>query len=165
MVNILVVDDQKGMREMLTVMLEKRGYRPSAVSSAKKALELEKKVRKAKFNLEDFLDQLQQIKKMGSLGQLMDMIPGMSKLTKQLPTDTAIDDKQLKKVEAIVLSMTPYERQNPEIIDGSRRRRIARGSGTTAQDINQLLNQFKQMQKMMKQMSSGKVRGLKIPGF
>ena len=149
-----------GMGDMLT-LIEKAQEN----FDAKKALELEKKVRKAKFNLEDFLDQLQQIKKMGSISQIMDMIPGMSKMTKQLPTDAALDDNQLKKVEAIVLSMTPLERQNPEVIDGSRRRRIARGSGTTPQDVNQLLNQFKQMQKMMKQMSSGKMRGLKIPGF
>ncbi|MFO8101182.1 MAG: signal recognition particle protein [Dehalococcoidia bacterium] len=148
-----------GMGDMLT-LIEKA----QESFDAKKAMELEKKVRKAKFNLEDFLDQLQQIKKMGSLSQLIDMIPGMGKLTKNMPANASIDEGQLKKIEAIVLSMTPYERQNPEIIDGSRKRRIARGSGTTPQDINQLLNQFKQMQKMMKQMSSGKMRGLKMPG-
>lgn len=131
----------------------------------KKALELEKKVRKAQFDLEDFLDQLQQLKKMGSISQIMDMIPGMSKITKQLPANAAVDDKQLKKIEAIVLSMTPKERHNPDLIDGSRRRRIAKGSGTTPQDVNQLLNQFRQMKKMIKQMSSGKMRGLKMPGF
>ncbi len=149
-----------GMGDMLT-LIEKA----QESFDAKKAMELEKKVRKAKFNLEDFLDQLQQVKKMGSLSQIMDMIPGMGKLTKNLPANAAVDDNQLKKIEAIVLSMTPKERQNPEIIDGSRKRRIARGSGTTPQDINQLLNQFKQMQKMMKQMSSGKMRGLNIPGL
>lgn len=131
----------------------------------KKALELEKKVRKAQFDLEDFLDQLQQLKKMGSISQIMDMIPGMSKLTKQLPANAAVDDRQLKKIEAIVLSMTPKERHNPDLIDGSRRRRIAKGSGTTPQDVNQLLNQFRQMKKMIKQMSSGKIRGMKMPGF
>ncbi len=131
----------------------------------KKALELEKKVRKAQFDLEDFLDQLQQLKKMGSISQIMDMIPGMSKLTKQLPANAAVDDSQLQKIEAIVLSMTPKERHNPDLIDGSRRRRIAKGSGTTPQDVNQLLNQFRQMKKMIKQMSSGKMRGLKMPGL
>ncbi|NQT71445.1 MAG: signal recognition particle protein [Chloroflexi bacterium] len=130
-----------------------------------KALELEKKVRKAQFDLEDFLDQLQQLKKMGSISQIMDMIPGMSKLTKQLPANASVDDNQLKKIEAIVLSMTPKERHNPDLIDGSRRRRIAKGSGTTPQDVNQLLNQFRQMKKMIKQMSSGKMRGLKMPGL
>ncbi len=149
-----------GMGDMLT-LIEKAQEN----FDAKKALELEQKVRKSKFDLEDFLDQLQQIKKMGSLSQIIDMIPGMSKLTRQLPANTDIDGGQLKKIEAIVLSMTPKERQNPEIIDGSRKKRIARGSGTTPQDINQLLNQFKQMQKMMKQMSSGKMRGLKMPGL
>jgi len=136
-----------------------------ATLDQKKALELEKKVRKAQFDLEDFLEQLQQVKKMGSLSQLMDMIPGMGALSKKLPTGANLDDRQLKKVEAIVLSMTPKERHTPEIIDGSRRRRIANGSGTTPQDVNQLLNQFKQMQKMIKQMRSGKLRGLKMPGF
>jgi len=149
-----------GMGDMLT-LIEKA----QAQFDEKKALELEKKVRKAQFNLEDFLDQLQQIKKMGSIAQIMEMIPGMSKLTRQMPTGAAVDDGQLKKIEAIVLSMTPKERQNPDIIDGSRRKRIASGSGTTPQDVNQLLNQFRQMQKLMKQMSSGKLRGLKMPGF
>ena len=131
----------------------------------KKALELEKKVRKAQFDLDDFLEQLQQIKKMGPLSQVIDMIPGFSKLTKKLPANASVDDSQLKKIEAIVLSMTPKERHTPDIIDGSRRRRIAQGSGTTTQDVNQLLNQFKQMQKIMKQMSSGKLRGLRLPGM
>ncbi|MGQ9677176.1 MAG: signal recognition particle protein [Chloroflexota bacterium] len=121
----------------------------------KKAAALEKKLRTATFDLEDFLSQLQQIKSMGSLSQLIDMIPGMGGLRKQLPAE-ALDDRQLKKIEAIIRSMTPEERRNPEIIGGSRRRRIARGSGTTPQDINSLLNQFRQMQKMMKMVASGK---------
>jgi len=149
-----------GMGDMLT-LIEKAQVN----FDEKKARELEKKVRKATFDLDDFLDQLQQLKKMGSITQMMDMIPGMSKITKKLPTDVDLDGKQFKKVEAIVLSMTPKERQKPELIDGSRRKRIANGSGTTPQDVNQLLNQFKQMQKMMKQMSSGKMRGLNLPGF
>ncbi|MDY6911272.1 MAG: signal recognition particle protein [Chloroflexota bacterium] len=149
-----------GMGDMLT-LIEKA----QSTFDQQKTMELEKKVRQARFDLEDFLDQLQQVKKMGSLGQIVDMIPGMSKLTKKLPTGAAVDDGQLKKIEAIVLSMTPEERQKPEIIGGSRRRRIAKGSGTSPQDVNQLLNQFQQMQKMLKQISSGKTRGLRLPGF
>jgi len=118
-----------------------------------KAETLEKKLKKASFDLEDFLDQYAQIKKMGSMGQLIGMIPGMSKLK-----NAQIDEKQMGKVEAIILSMTPFERHNPGVIDGSRRKRIAAGSGTKPQDVNQLLNQFRQMQKMIKQMSKG--RGL-----
>lgn len=120
-----------------------------------KAAALEKKLRSATFDLEDFLSQLQQVKSMGSLAQLVEMIPGFGGLRKQLPAE-ALDDRQLKKVEAIIRSMTPEERRNPDIIGGSRRRRIARGSGTSLQDVNQLLGQFRQMQKMMKMIASGK---------
>ena len=150
-----------GMGDMLT-LIEKA----QAQFDEKKAIELHKKMKKATFDLEDFLGQLQQVKKMGSISQMVEMIPGFSKLTKKLPTNAMdVSDKQLKRIEAIVLSMTPAERHSPEIIDGSRRKRIARGSGTTPQEVNQLLNQFREMQKMMKQMASGKLRGLKIPGF
>ena len=149
-----------GMGDMLS-FIEKA----EATLDEKKALELEKKVRQARFDLEDFLEQLQQVKKMGPISQLMDMIPGFSTIARKLPTNVDVDGRELKKVEAIVLSMTPSERHRPEIIDGSRRRRIAQGSGTSLQDVNQLLNQFRQMQKLMKQMSSGKLRGLRIPGF
>ena len=115
------------------------------------AKEMERKFRQAAFDLEDFLQQIQSVKKMGSLTQLMEMIPGMNQLGKRMPTD--LDEGQIKRVEAIIRSMTPEERHRPEIINGSRRRRIAKGSGTTAQDINQLLNQFRQTQKIMKQFS------------
>ena len=121
----------------------------------KQAAALEKKLRTATFDLEDFLSQLQEIKKMGPLSQILEMIPGFSSVSKQLPA-SALDDGQIKHVEAIIRSMTPQERQHPDVIDGSRRRRIARGSGTTPQEVNQLLNQFRQMQKMMKAMASGK---------
>jgi signal recognition particle subunit SRP54 len=141
------------MGDMLT-FIEKA----EATIDEKRARELEKKIRRASFDLEDFLEQLQQVKKMGPLRELVEMIPGISTFYKRLPAGT--DEKQLKKVEAMILSMTPEERRNPQIINGSRRRRIARGSGTTPQDINQLLNQFRQMQKLMKQMSSGKIRDL-----
>jgi signal recognition particle subunit SRP54 len=125
----------------------------------KQAAVLEKKLRNNTFDLEDFLQQLQQVKKMGPLSQIMDMIPGFRNVSKQLPTE-ALDDRQLKRVEAIISSMTPKERHDPSIIDGSRRRRIARGSGTQPYEVNQVLNQFRQIQKMMKMMSSGKGRGL-----
>ena len=120
-----------------------------------KALELQKKVKTATFNLEDFLEQLKAIKKMGPIGQLADMLPGMGKITSRLPDGA--QEEQLKKVEAIVLSMTPQERQNPAIIGGSRRKRIAAGSGTRTSDINQLLSQFQQMQKLMKMSAKGKM--------
>ncbi len=117
---------------------------------------MEKKLRHGTFDLEDFLGQLQQMKKMGPLSQILEMIPGFSAVGKRLPAE-ALDDKQIKRIEAIIQSMTPQERQNPLIIDGSRRRRIARGSGTSPQDVNQLLNQFRQTQKMMKMMAGGKL--------
>ena len=142
-----------GMGDMLT-LIEKA----EKVVDEKWAKDMEKKLRTATFTLEDFLSQLQQVKKIGSLGQLMEMVPGLSSLARRLPE--GVDEKQLKKVEAIVLSMTKEERQRPEIIDGSRRRRIAQGSGTTPQDVNQLLNQFRQVQKLMKQMDSGKTKRL-----
>ncbi len=123
------------------------------------AKEMERKFRQATFDLEDFLQQIQSVKKMGSLTQIMEMIPGMSQMAGRMPAD--FDEKQIQRVEAIIRSMTPEERHRPEIINGSRRRRIAKGSGTTAQDINQLLNQFRQTQKLMKQFSRGRnPRGL-----
>lgn len=123
----------------------------------KTAEKLEKKLRHQKFTLSDFYDQLQQIKKMGSFDQLLSMIPGMSaKAFKGLQAD----EKSIVKVEAIINSMTPEERQRPNIINGSRRRRIAIGSGTTVQDINLLLKQFSVMQKMIKNMGRFKFKGL-----
>ncbi len=142
-----------GMGDMLTLI-----ERAEKVFDEQRAKEMEKKMRTAAFNLEDFLDQLQQVKKMGPFSQLMEMVPGISSLNRKMPQD--IDEKQLKKIEAIIFSMTPEERRYPNIIDGSRRRRIARGSGTTPQDINQLVNQFRQAQKLMKQLDSRKSKGL-----
>jgi signal recognition particle subunit SRP54 len=126
----------------------------------KQSAALEKKLRTATFDLTDFLQQLQQVKRMGPLSQIMEMIPGFRNVSKQLPTD-ALNEKQLRRVEAIISSMTNAERHDPSIIDGSRRRRIARGSGTQPFEVNQLLNQFRQVQRMMKQMtaSAGKGRG------
>ncbi len=120
-----------------------------------KAKEMERKFRQASFDLNDFLDQLQSVKKMGSLDQIMEMIPGMGSNTKKMMAGD-LDEGKLRRIEAIIHSMTPQERNRPEIINGSRRRRISRGSGTTPQDINQLLNQFKQTQKLMRQMSKSR---------
>ena len=139
-----------GMGDMLT-LIEKA----QSSFDEDEAVELEKKIRQATFDLNDFMAQLQQVKSMGSLSQIMEMIPGMSAMRGRIP-DSDFDDNQIARVEAIVYSMTPGERSNPSIIGGSRRRRIARGSGTTPRDVNQLLNQFKQTQRLMKQMSSGK---------
>ncbi len=114
---------------------------------AKTAQELERKLRRESFTLEDFLGELQRLRKMGPLDQVLGMIPGI-KIRAGAGTDAG--EKELKKIEAIIRSMTPEERRDPAIIDGSRRRRIARGSGTTVQDVNRLLNQFQEMRKMMK---------------
>ncbi len=117
---------------------------------------------KAQFDFEDFLTQLQQIKKMGPLSQLLGMVPGLSQVSKDLPAE--VTDKQMRRIEAIINSMTRQERQHPDVLNGSRRRRIATGSGTTVQEVNQLISQFKQMQRMMQQFKSGKSRGI-FPGF
>ena len=120
-----------------------------------------RKMVKGQLTLDDFLTQMQQIKKMGSIGQILEMIPGMNQLTKRPEFNAAVNEKQMKRVEAIIQSMTSRERTHPTIIDGSRRRRIAKGSGTTVQEVNQLLNQFRQMQGMMKQLGRGKMpRGM-----
>ena len=111
-----------------------------------KAKELEQKIRKETFTLEDFVDQLDQVKKMGPLDQLLGMIPGMGKSLKGVQ----VDDNAFVRIEAIINSMTPDERRRPNIIDGSRRRRIARGSGTTVQDVNLLMKQFSMMRRMMR---------------
>jgi signal recognition particle subunit SRP54 len=121
----------------------------------KKVLELQKKIQKSGFSLEDLLEQLKAIKKMGPIAQLVEMLPGMSKISSKLPDGA--QEAQLKKVEAIIQSMTPEERQNPSMIGGSRRKRIAKGSGTATHDVNQLLNQFTQMQKIIKMGAGGKL--------
>jgi signal recognition particle subunit SRP54 len=139
-----------GMGDVLT-FIEKA----EAAFDERQVEELKKKVEKASFDLEDFLSQLRTIKNMGPVGQLLDMIPGVSSLAARLPEGT--EENQLKKVEAMILSMTPKERHNPTIIGGSRRKRIARGSGVQPHDVNQLLNQFQQMQKLMKMGAKGKL--------
>jgi signal recognition particle subunit SRP54 len=126
-----------------------------------KAKEMEKKLRTQQFTLDDFLDQLQQIKKMGPINQLLEMMPGMGGMGKKLK-GMSVDEKEFVKVEAIIHSMTKKERQTPSIINSNRRRRIALGSGTRVQDVNNLLKQFDMMQKMMKQlgkMDKGKLKG------
>ncbi|MGZ5329754.1 MAG: signal recognition particle protein [Solirubrobacterales bacterium] len=115
------------------------------------AAELERKIRKQQFTLEDFLKQLKQIRGMGPLGNLMKMIPGMGKAMQGMGQ---VDERDLDRIEAIILSMTPHERAHPEEINGSRRKRIAAGSGTTVQAVNRLVKQFGQMRKLMKQMMS-----------
>ena len=122
-----------------------------------KAREMERKFRTATFTLEDFLEQMHQLREMGPLNQILDMIPGAGLLKGKISAEDLNED-QLKKTEAMILSMTPEERQNPGMIGGSRKRRICRGSGTLPQDVNQLLNQFRQMQKLMKVMAGGKGR-------
>jgi signal recognition particle subunit SRP54 len=135
----------------------------------KAAAELERKLRREDFTLEDFRDQLRQIRKMGSLEQLVGMLPKMGPLA-NLPKDTTVDEKRLQRVEAIINSMTAEERRDHNVIDGKRRKRIARGSGTSVQEVNQVLKQYQQMRQMMKQYGSlarmGKLRGLgKLAGL
>ena len=139
-----------GMGDVLT-FIEKA----EAAFDESQAEELKRKVEKASFDLEDFLSQLRTVKQMGPVGQLLDMLPGVSRLAAKLPE--GMEEKQLQKVEAMILSMTVGERHNPGIIGGSRRRRIARGSGVQPHDVNQLLNQFHQMQKLMKMGVKGKL--------
>ena len=115
----------------------------------KQAKELEKKIRKNKFDFNDFMSQIQQIKKMGNIKDLASMIPGVGKALK----DVDIDDNAFKNIEAIIQSMTPKERSNPDIINQSRKLRIARGSGTKLDDVNRLMKQFDQTRKMMKMVS------------
>ncbi len=127
----------------------------------KKARELDAKIRKNQFDFNDFLSQLAQIKKMGNIKDLMGMIPGVGKAIK----DVDIDNDSFKKVEAIILSMTPYERGNPQLLDGKRKLRIAKGSGNSIQEVNQFLKQFEQMKGMMKSMNKMNAAGRTIKGF
>ena len=147
-----------GMGDILS-LIEKA----EAAYDAKNALEMEKKIREQTFTLDDFLDQMKQLKKMGSLEQIAGMLPGVKAGALK---DAQIDEKQMARTEAIILSMTKAERTKPDIINGSRRKRIAKGSGTSVEEVNKLLKQFDQMKKMMKQFTGmGKRRfgGLKLP--
>ena len=143
-----------GMGDVVTLV-----ERVQKVTDLQDAAKLEEKIRKESLTLEDFAEQLQALKKMGPLDQLVGMMPGMSKVGR-----VDVDERALVRIEAIISSMTPDERRNPAVIDGSRRKRIARGSGTTVQDINRLLKQFDAMKKMAKQFGRLGKRG-KIPGM
>jgi len=147
-----------GMGDVLTLV--EKAHEQFEVEHAQK---LEEKLRKAQFSFEDFLEQLRALKNMGPLNQLVGMIPGMNRL----PSDVTIDDKALVRIEAIIQSMTRQERMRPSILNGSRRRRIAIGSGTTVQEVNRLVKQFEDMQKMIKRLSKGNVkralRGMQFP--
>ena len=144
-----------GMGDVLTLI-----ERAEAAFDEEQAERVERKLREASFNLEDFLEQFQQIRKMGPLSQILDMVPGLGGLAQNVSPE--VTDREFKRIEAIILSMTPGERRNPRIINSSRKKRIARGSGTTVQEVNALLKQFRQMQRMMKQLGKGKkgMRGL-----
>jgi signal recognition particle subunit SRP54 len=134
-----------GMGDMLTLI-----ERAQTSLDQTKSLKAGERLLAGEFNLEDFLGQIHELKKMGPLHQLLEMVPGMSRMTRDLTPE--MTDGQMKRTEAIITSMTATERRNPKIINGSRKRRVARGSGTTVQEINQLLVQFRQMQRMMKQL-------------
>jgi signal recognition particle subunit SRP54 len=127
-----------------------------SVQDSDHAADLERKIRKQQFTLEDFLTQMKQVRKMGPLQNVLGLMPGMGKAMKQL-RQVDMDERELDRLEAIILSMTPAERANPTMIDGSRRKRIAQGSGTTVQAVNQLVKQFAQMRKMMAQVARGKM--------
>jgi signal recognition particle subunit SRP54 len=145
-----------GMGDMLS-LIEKA----EKAFDAKQAQEIQEKLAKDTFSLEDFRDQLQQIKKMGSLDQILGMLPGMGKL-KQL-SHLQPDDRELIRTEAIINSMTLEERRNHMIINASRRRRIAKGSGTSVQEVNKLLKSYTQMRKMLQKLSKGGKGGLRLP--
>jgi signal recognition particle subunit SRP54 len=151
-----------GMGDVLS-LIEKA----EAAVDEKRAVEMEKKLRQGKFDFEDFLEQMQQMRKLGPLEQLLKMIPGVGAQLKDV--DFGAGEKEMAKFEAIVRSMTPKERKNPEIINGSRRKRIAGGSGVPVSDVNMALNRFEQMRNLMKGLSSGKMPGLSgmpaLPGM
>lgn len=140
-----------GMGDVLT-LIEKAQNAITEEDAARMA----KKMKENSFNLEDYLEQLNSMKKMGSMRDMLEMIPGMGSKLKGANLD--VDEKQLEKTKAIILSMTPKERRNPGILNASRRRRIAAGSGVQVQDVNRLLNQFEQTKQMMKKLSSGKMK-------
>ncbi len=135
-----------GMGDMLSII-----EKAEEAFDEEEALKLEKKLRKQEFDLDDYLMQLRQIKKMGSFSSILKMIPGMNKLK-----DVEVDDKEFVKIEAIICSMTKKEKKNPKILNGSRRKRIANGSGVTVQDVNKFMNSFTMTQKMMKKMQNEK---------
>jgi signal recognition particle subunit SRP54 len=126
-----------------------------------RAAELERKIREKRFTLDDFLEQLQQVRKMGPLQGILKMIPGMGQQLGAMQ----VDERELDRIQAIITSMTPEERAHPEVLNGSRKRRIAHGSGTSVQAVNQLVKQFSQMQKVMRQLASGNMPSLSQLGI
>lgn len=144
-----------GMGDVLTLI-----ERTQNLYSEEQAKELEQKMLKQQFTLDDFLDQMRQIRKMGSMTDILKMIPGVSRA---LPKDFEIPEADLKRIEAIICSMTRRERQNPDILNGSRRKRIALGSGTQVSDVNRLVKRFEEARKMMKQMGFGGKKRPRIP--
>jgi signal recognition particle subunit SRP54 len=146
-----------GMGDVMTLI-----ERAQETYDEKSAAKMAEKLRKNSFTLEDMLSQMEQVRKMGPMGQILEMIPGMGGYAKQ--AQESVDRGDLKRVEAIIRSMTPAERREPNILNAARRRRIARGSGTRLQDVNALIKQFGGMQKMMKQMSGGRM-GRRMPGL
>ncbi|WP_119072367.1 signal recognition particle protein [Aggregatilinea lenta] len=147
-----------GMGDMLSLI-----ERAEQTFDQREAEKLQKKLLSNDFTLEDFLKQLQQVKKMGPIGQILDMLPGGGRLKQQISFDNEDAQKQLRTVEAIIYSMTPGERRNPRVLNATRKRRVAAGSGTSVQEINQLLKQFREMQRLMKTFGKGKMP--KIPGM
>jgi signal recognition particle subunit SRP54 len=144
-----------GMGDVLTLI-----ERAEANFTAEEAERMEKKLRKGEFSLEDFLQQLRQVRKMGPIQEILKMVPGMGNMMRDVEIDEGQTEKSMKSVEAIILSMTPQERRNPRILNASRKRRVAAGSGTTVQEINQLLSQHRQMERMIKRLNDGKLRGI-----
>jgi signal recognition particle subunit SRP54 len=140
-----------GMGDVLSLI-----ERAQEAIDQEEAMKAQAKLQQGKFDLEDFLNAMHQLKRMGPLRQVMEMIPGFNKMAEMPDMEEALEGDQLKHIEAVILSMTREERHNPDIINGSRRRRIARGSGSTPQDVNQLLDQFYEMRTMVRQVSSGK---------
>lgn len=147
-----------GMGDMLSLIEQSE-----QLFDEKEAERLQKRLMENKFTLEDFLDQIQKIKKMGTVGKILDMLPGVGKMRKQMDFNDQEAQERLHRVEAIIYSMTPHERDNPKVLNASRKRRVAAGSGTSVQEINQLLKQHREMQKMLKQIKSGKLPN--IPGL
>jgi signal recognition particle subunit SRP54 len=145
-----------GMGDVLT-LIEKA----EAAFDEGEAEKAEAKLRKGQFTLEDFLEQMRQVRKMGPLQGLLGMLPGVPKELRQ----AEVGEGEMARVEAIICSMTPQERREPSMINGSRRLRIARGSGTTTQDVNALLKQFKTVQQLMRQVAKGKRPQLPAPGL
>ncbi len=148
-----------GMGDVLSLI-----ERAELTFNAEQAAQMERKLQKGDLDLEDFLQQLRQVRKMGPLQEILSMVPGMGNALKGVEIDQGEAERNLKSVEAIILSMTPLERRNPRVLNGSRKRRVAAGSGTTVQQVNQLLAQHRQMQKMVKRLNQGRVRG-GLPGL